>query len=75
MDGIEFNHVEVKFMETDCRPAFYLEDVKNADFYHVKTRKIKDAPMLILKDVRDVQLNGVDGLEDVVLKQVRDGRL
>ncbi|MBN2105004.1 glycoside hydrolase family 28 protein [bacterium] len=66
-DGIEFSDVKVKFMDTDFRPAFVLEDVKNAAFNCVKAQKVKDVPAFILKDVRDFTLNQCEDIEDLTI--------
>jgi hypothetical protein len=42
--GIELNNVEVRFMQEDRRPAFVLDDVSGADFFHVKAQKAADIP-------------------------------
>jgi polygalacturonase len=51
--GIELNNVEVSYMKQDQRPAFVLEDVKLADFFHVKSQPTPNTPAFVLKDVTD----------------------
>ena len=69
--GIELNDVQVSFLTEDLRPAFILEDVKNADFHRVKAQHAPDVSVFLLKNVEgfgthqcqpipDVQLNHVD---------------
>ena len=35
--GIEFNNVEIRYVNDDMRPVFLLDDVQNAEFYNVDT--------------------------------------
>jgi hypothetical protein len=43
-------------MKDDMRPAFYLDDVKGADFNFVKTQKTGGVPSLSLKNVTNLNL-------------------
>lgn len=69
--GIELNDVEVSYLKEDLRPAFILDDVKNADFHRVQAQHGPDVPVFVLKNVEsfgthrcrptpDVQLNHID---------------
>jgi polygalacturonase len=51
--GVELNNVEVSYLNEDLRPAFYLEDVRGADLFHVKAQKSQDTPTFVLKNVED----------------------
>jgi hypothetical protein len=49
--GIEMNDVDVSYMKEDRRPAFVLDQVKGADFEHVKAQKASGVPTFVLRDV------------------------
>jgi polygalacturonase len=51
--GVELNNVEVSYLKQDQRPAFVLEDVKMADFFHVKSEPTPNTPAFVLKNVTD----------------------
>jgi hypothetical protein len=53
---IQFNNVEVSFLKDDMRSAFYLDDVKGADFNFVKAQKTGGVPSLSLKNVTNLNL-------------------
>jgi polygalacturonase len=75
VEGIEFNHVEIQCMEEDFRPAFILDDVMNADFNHVKTKKINDIPTFILKDVQNFKTRNCQSIQDTDLEQTEQIKL
>jgi polygalacturonase len=54
--GIELDNVSVSFLNDDARPAFQLEDVTGADFFHVAAQKSGDAPTFVLKNVADFEV-------------------
>ena len=53
---IQFNNIEVTLLKEDQRPAFILDDVKEAELNFVKSSKTGTVPSLILKNTRDVTL-------------------
>ena len=75
VNGIEFNDVEIRFMEEDLRPAFVLDDVQNADFNNVKTRKVKGVPTFILKNVKNFKTNQCEAVPDTKLESVDQKKL
>jgi polygalacturonase len=56
VDGVQLDKVEVSFMENDLRPAFFLDDVKNADFIFVKAQKAEGIPSISLKNVTNLNI-------------------
>ncbi|MFO7657129.1 MAG: glycoside hydrolase family 28 protein [Bacteroidales bacterium] len=68
VDGIELNNVEIRYMEDDPRPAFILDNVKNADFNNVKTTKKKDVPTFVLKNVYNFNTNRCEAVPDSKVK-------
>ncbi|UCH14991.1 MAG: glycoside hydrolase family 28 protein [Bacteroidales bacterium] len=70
VNGIEFNNVEVRFMEEDFRPAFVLDDVQNAHFNNVKTQNSQDYPTFLLKNVKDFKTSQCNSVPDVNFESV-----
>ncbi len=68
--GIELNNVEVSYIKEDLRPAFVLEDVKNADFYQVKAQQSANLPVFVLKNVMDFTTHQCRGVTDMYLERV-----
>ncbi len=75
VDGIEFNNVQIKVMEEDARPAFVLDDVRNADFNNVNTEDVKDVPVFILKNVKNFETDDCSGVKDVKFQDVKEKTL
>ncbi len=68
--GIEFNNVEVSYLKEDLRPAFVLNDVHGADFFHVKAQLSKDTHAFHLQNVSDFNAYQVRGVPDMRLERV-----
>jgi polygalacturonase len=64
VNGIEFNNVQVAYETPDQRPAFILDDVQNADFFHVKADHAPGVPTFVLKDVTDFTTAFTRGVKD-----------
>jgi hypothetical protein len=54
---VELNNVDVSFMKEDLRPAFVLDQVKDADFEHVKAQKAAGVPTFVLQNVEGFSVN------------------
>ena len=73
VDGIQLNNVEVSFNQADMRPAFYLDDVKNAEFLFVKAQKQEGVPSLSLRNVLNLNLfRSLDLSDGKIEKAVND---
>ena len=68
--GIELDNVEASYIKEDLRPAFVLEEVKNADFYHVKAQQSVNLPVFVLKNVMDFTTHQCRGVADMHLERV-----
>ncbi len=76
--GIYFRHVKglkvynviFRYMNKDERPAFVLDDVHNAEFYHVDAQKEDEASNFILKNVSNISFHQVKGVDDIKLKKI-----
>jgi polygalacturonase len=63
--NVEVSNVEIAAMAEDVRPAFVLEAVEGADFFHVKTPP--NAPVIELHDSKDVNALWVRRVKDGVV--------
>jgi polygalacturonase len=49
--GIEMNNVEVSYLGTEVRPAFFLDDVKDVDLFRIKAQPVPNTKTFVLKGV------------------------
>ncbi len=63
--GITFDNVDVSFDELDERPAFILDDVKDASFNRTRARLAPDARMFVLKGVSNFRSFESPNLSDI----------
>lgn len=75
VEGIEFNNVEIRYVNDDMRPAFVLDDVSNAEFNNVDTQKVKDVPMFVLKNVKNFEAYQCESVENTKLENVKEKSL
>ncbi len=68
--GLRVNNVVLRYMNRDERPAFILDDVHDASFSHIDAQKGVDAPQFILKNVSNISIHEVNGVDDVKLEKV-----
>ena len=69
--GIEMDNVEISYLKEDLRPAFILDDVKNAEFRNVKAQHAPDVPMFILNSVEDFYTHDCRSVPDIRLDKVK----
>ena len=60
--NVSLSNIEIAAMADDARPAFILQNVTGADFFHIKTPP--SAPVLELHDSSDVTTLWVRGVKD-----------
>jgi polygalacturonase len=65
--NVELSNIEVSFMADDARPAFRLENVRNADLVNVKADKIAGGSTVVLKQVEDFTLRNSRSLPETRL--------
>src|SRR5262249_22377471 len=51
--GLQMKDVEISTMKPDARSAFILNDVRGADFEHIRAEHAQDAATFVLKNVLD----------------------
>lgn len=66
VNNIELSGVEIAAMAPDARPAFVLQNVGGADFFHVKTPE--SSPGIVLRDSNGVEARWVRGVKDGEVK-------
>jgi polygalacturonase len=69
--GIELNNVDVGFMNEDFRPAFVLDDVKDAEFNNVRAQKAKNTPTFVLENVKDFKTHRCEPVTDMKLESIK----
>lgn len=69
--GIELTNVEVSYLKEDLRPAFVLDDVKDADFNLVRAQHAPKVPTFSLKNVSGFSLFHSASLPDLKLGSVK----
>src|SRR5215212_1620798 len=72
--GVELSNVEVGFMTEDLRPAFHLEDVRNATFRGVSAQKVADVPTFVLKNVEDFSVRDSRPVSDTRVERTDSKR-
>ncbi len=73
--GLEMSDIQVSYLKEDLRPPFVLNDVKGADFQHIKAQSAPGVPMFVLREVEDFSIQQSRPLRDIVLPRVRERRL
>jgi hypothetical protein len=68
--GLRVSDVVLSYMNRDERPAFVLDDVQGASFYHIDAQKGEGAPQFILKNVTNFSAHQVNGVDDTKLEKV-----
>ncbi|MEU4679060.1 glycoside hydrolase family 28 protein [Micromonospora sp. NPDC023737] len=63
--GVQLNNVDARFERPDTRPAIVLDDVRDAEFHHVRLQKAQGAPTFVLRNVTDFALHQGRPVEDV----------
>ena len=67
--GLEMDGVDVSFLGAESRPAFVLDDVKDAEFRGIHAQKSPDVPTFVLRDVEDVRVLQSRPVDDTSIKR------
>jgi hypothetical protein len=70
VNGLKLNNVRVSFMKEDQRPAFILDEVKNAEMDFVKGETASGVSPLVLKNSEDIKLFQSFDISDKTLKNI-----
>jgi len=68
--GITLEDVEISYLKEDLRPAFLLDNVRQAGFYHVKAQHASEVPTFVLKKVEGFDAHHCGTVPDIKLKSV-----
>lgn len=63
--GLRVSDVVLRYLNHDERPAFVLDEVQDASFYHIDAQMEVGAPQFLLKNVTNFSAHGVNGIKDV----------
>lgn len=74
VDGIQLENVEVRYIEKEFRPAFYLDDVRNAEFLFVKAQKEEGIHSIALRNVSNLILFRSLGFDDRKIEKIENGK-
>lgn len=75
VNGLKMDNVEVSFMKEDLRPAFWLNNVKGAEFFRVHAQRSADVPTFILNEVEDFSVHQSHPLPDTRLEKTKQAKL
>ncbi|MGD0619080.1 MAG: glycoside hydrolase family 28 protein [Bryobacteraceae bacterium] len=68
--GIRFDNVEIAATTPDQRPAFVLDDVRDADFFRIRTPLAASTPVFALHNVADFSVHMCRSVPDTQLSKV-----
>ena len=69
MRGLEMNDIKIKCQKEDARPAFVLDDVKQADFFHINAPRTAANPVFVLNNVEDFSVTASPAIPDTRLQK------
>ena len=73
--GLRVSNVVLRYLNKDERPAFVLDDVHNASFYHIDAQKGVNAPQFILKNVSNISISDVNEVANIKLEKEKNKEL
>lgn len=66
--NLKMHDVQVSFMAEEPRPPFILDDVNGAILYDIQAEKAADAPGILLRNAKDINIYRMDNVKDVYIK-------
>ncbi|MFZ0933169.1 MAG: glycoside hydrolase family 28 protein [Bryobacteraceae bacterium] len=75
VNGIRFDNVEIVAEKPDLRPAFVLDDVRDADFFRIRAPREADTPIFALHDVADFAVHMSRSVPDTQLAKTEQTTL
>jgi len=73
--NLKMHDVQMSFMKDEPRPAFILDDVKGVIMYDVQAQIALGSSTIVLKNSRDIDLEKVKGVKDVIIKNTEKKNL
>jgi polygalacturonase len=68
--NIDISNLRIVAASPDERPAFVLQDVDGAEFFHIRSVEAATVPKFVLNDVRNFSLTQTKGVKDTTLENV-----
>jgi len=75
VNGIVFDNVQISYDGEEARPAFYLNDVKNAEFLHVKAKRQDGVPEFVLRNISDFRTHHTTSVPDTLIQKTEKSEL
>jgi polygalacturonase len=73
--NLKMHDVQMSFLKDEPRPAFILDDVKGVIMYDVQAQIALGSSTIVLKNSRDIDLQKVKGVKDVIIKNTEKKNL
>ena len=73
--GIEMSNVKIQARKDDTRPAFVLEDVRDAEFVEMRAPHAEGRPTYLLREVGELSLHRCRPVGDVEIGEARERAL
>src|ERR1017187_5686850 len=67
--GLEMNDIKIVCQKEDARPAFVLDDVQQADFFHINAPRNGGTPLFVLNNVEEFSVTGSKSVPDAKLEK------
>lgn len=75
VNGLKMDNVEVSYLKDDLRSAFWLHDVKGAEFFRVRAQRRSDVPTFLLRDIEDLSVIQSHPIPDTRLDKIKEGKI
>jgi hypothetical protein len=66
--NLKMHDVQTSYIIEEPRPPFILDDVKGAIFYDIQAKKTLNGPFAIMYNVQNVDVQRVQGVKDIYIK-------
>ena len=73
--GIQFDNIEIRTDKEDQRPAFFLDQVEDADFFRIQIPHVAGVPVFALHKVSDFSVHFCNAVPDTHVAQAEDQTL
>lgn len=73
--NVEVSNVEIATAKPDARPAFWLQDVRGADFFRLRLPRHSGTAFFYLRDIEEFRVFGCRNFPDTVLDRVDSRQL
>jgi polygalacturonase len=70
--GIELSNINLNYTSDDFRPPFIVQDAKNVQFDGIEAQHAGDVPTLMLHNVKNIDVDRINGLSDFRADEVKE---